>query len=158
MIYDGVLYVTLLLENITLLAHRYFHENIYFLKKYRLLTFCKKKNYDYLMDEILLSKYFILPILRYCHIELSYRTVFLGKESPRKHFKLSHRCKLWDILWRNIINIRICTCVLHIFMTIKLGSEATYLLPIIDQIRERIMFLCSILSDFMSLASICLPA
>ena len=38
--------------------------------EWRYLTFCKKKNYDILMDEILPSEYFILPVLRYYNIEM----------------------------------------------------------------------------------------
>lgn len=38
--------------------------------EWRYLTFCKKKNYVSFMDEILFSEYFILPVLRYCHIEM----------------------------------------------------------------------------------------
>lgn len=76
--------------------------------EWRYLTLFKGKNYDSLMDEILFSEYIILPVLRYFHIEL----FSIKKESPRKHFKLSHRCKLCRILWHNIINFGICTSVL----------------------------------------------
>ena len=48
---------------------------------WRYLTFCKKKNYDTLMDETLCSEYFILQFLRYYRIEL-----FSLKRNHQKNF------------------------------------------------------------------------